>query len=323
MNNLKKIGLSALAGSLVAFSANAGSMSVSGSAGLYMSSADDTAKTTFSNSDHVSFSGSGELDNGMTVSFALQLDGDEADDGVIDNHSVTIDTNGMGTIVFAGHGGTGVLDAWDDITPNAYEEAWDGLTPTTAGTDEVINGFAANDSIGYTSPDFNGITFKASLIPSNTSHNGGVYSDMGVKISPEMVEGLSIGYAQATLEDTATTEIDHENYWVKYAVGGFTLGYQNIEASGSTADKNDESTSWGVSYAVNDDMTIAYGEREYNDDTSSDSTTVEQQDSGFSVSYTMGGMTVAGHMNSNDNVRGSTNVSADKESYEFALTFAF
>ena len=33
MNNLKKIGLSS-AGSLVAFSANAGSMSVSGSAGL-------------------------------------------------------------------------------------------------------------------------------------------------------------------------------------------------------------------------------------------------------------------------------------------------
>ena len=86
MNNLKKIGLSALAGSLVAFSANAGEMSVSGSAGLYMSAADENAKTTFSQSDHVTFTGSGELDNGMTVTFSMQLDGDEADDGVIDNN---------------------------------------------------------------------------------------------------------------------------------------------------------------------------------------------------------------------------------------------
>ena len=102
-------------------------MTVTGAAGIYMTATDETAKTTFSNSDHVNFDGSTELDNGMTVSFSLQLDGDESDDGVIDNHSVTIDTNGMGTVVFAGHGGTSVLGAWDDITPNAYEEAWDGL----------------------------------------------------------------------------------------------------------------------------------------------------------------------------------------------------
>ena len=100
MNNLKT-GLSALAGSLVAFSANAGEMSVSGSAGLYMSAADENAKTTFSQSDHVT-TGSGELDNGMTVTFSMQLDGDEADDGVIDNNSVTIDTNGSGVITYAG-----------------------------------------------------------------------------------------------------------------------------------------------------------------------------------------------------------------------------
>ena len=137
------------------------------------------------------------------------------------------------------------------------------------------------------------------------------------------IEVVAVSSNSAELDDTATTSIDHETLWVKYAVGGFTLGYQTHEAEGSTADKNDESTTWGVSYAVNDDMTISYGERDYNDDTSSDSTTVEQHDSGFSVSYTMGGMTIAGHMNSSDNVAGSTNASADKESYEFALTFAF
>ena len=118
------------------------------------------AKTTFSNSDQVNFSGSTELDNGMTVTFALELDGDESDDGAIDSHSVTIDTDGMGTIKYSlGHGGTSVLGSWDDLTPNAYEEAWDGLAPA-GGADEVINGFDANDQIRYTSPSMGGVTFE-------------------------------------------------------------------------------------------------------------------------------------------------------------------
>ena len=135
---------------------------------------------------------------------------------------------------------------------------------------------------------------------------------------------MTIGYCMAELDDTTSTSIDHDTLFVKYAVGGFTLGYQTSEADGSTAGKNDESTQWGISYAVNENMTVAYGERDYDDDTSTAGTaSSEQHDSGFSASYTMGGMTIAGHMNQNDNVGGSTAATNDKESYEFALTFAF
>ena len=316
--NIKKIGLSALAGSLVAFSANAGEMTVTGAAGLYMTTGNETAKTTFSNSDHVNFDGSTELDNGMTVSFSLQLDGDESDDGVIDNHSVTIDTDGMGTIVFAGHGGTGVLDAWDDITPNAYEEAWDGLTPTTAGTDEVINGFADNDSIGYTSPDFNGITFKASYIPSNTTHNGGVYSDMGVKISPEMVEGLTIYYAMGDEEATAGTEINHSTIGLTYALGPVTVGYQSSESDAPTTAATDESTTIGISYSVSDEFSVSYNTHDFD----AGDYTSDEEYTGFSASYTMGGITIAGHMNTLEN-SGGDSTAADVDGYELALTFAF
>ena len=298
MNNFKKIGLSALAGSLAAFSANAGEMSVSGGANLYMTATNELNKTTYSNDDHVTFSGSGELDNGMTVTYSLQLDGDESDDGVIDNHSVTIDTNGMGTIVFAGHGGTGVLDAWDDVTPNAYEEAWDGLTPTTSGTDEVINGFADNDSIGYTSPDFNGITFKASFIPSNTTHGGGVYSDMGVKISPDMVEGLDIYYAMGDEEATAGTELNHSTLGLVYAFGPVTVGYQTSETDGTTASNTDETTTIGISYSVTDEFSVSYNTHDFD---AGDKSTDEEY-TGISASYTMGGITIAGHMNTLETV---------------------
>ncbi len=327
MNKLTKLGVSALAGSLAVTAANAAEGSVSVSTGFAFASAgDEKGKTTMYQFDSVVFSASGETDGGLTVSASMELDNDNpATNAGMDNRSVSFGSDSIGTFTFSGHGGSSVMGQWDDVTPNAYEEVWD----TTTNADDRIDGRSGNNLLSYDSPSFNGVMFKVAHQQADTGTvttnelDVGSYTDFGIQISPEMVEGLSIGYAQASLDDTATTEIDHENLWVKYAVGGFTFGYQTIEADGSTANKNDESTSWGISYAVNDDMTIAYGEREYNDDTSSDSTTVEQQDSGFSVSYTMGGMTVAGHMNQNDNVRGSTNVSADKESYEFALTFAF
>jgi outer membrane protein OmpU len=156
------------------------------------------------------------------------------------------------------------------------------------------------------------------------SQDIGHYADFGIMVSPEMVEGLTIGYGFGELEPNTTQTIDNETLFVKYSVGGFTLGYQQSEADGTAAAQNDESEGWGISYAVNENMTIAYGERDYDDNTS-DSTagSLEQQDSGISASYTMGGMTIAGHMNQNDNVGGSSATTADKESYEFALTFAF
>ena len=87
-------------------------------------------------------------------------------------------------------------------------------------------------------------------------------------VSPEMVEGLTIGYGFGELEPNTSQTIDNETLFVKYAVGGFTLGYQQSEADGTVAAQSDESTGWGVSYAVNENLTIAYGERDYDDNTS-------------------------------------------------------
>ena len=315
--NIKKIGFSALAGSLVAFSANAGEMSVTGGAGLYMTATDETGKTTFSNSDQVNFSGSTELDNGMTVTFALELDGDESDDGAIDSHSVTIDTDGMGTIKYVGHGGGAVLGSWDDVTPNAYEEAWDGLTPA-AGADEVINGFDANDQIRYTSPAMGGVTFEMSFLPSNATHQGGVYTDMGIKIAPDMVEGLTIYYAMGDEEATAGTELQHSTLGLKYAMGPVTVGYQASETDAPTTAASDESTTMGISYAVTDEFTVSYNKHDFD----AGDYTSDEEYTGISASYTMGGITIAGHMNTLENTGGDS-TAADVDGYELALTFAF
>ena len=317
MNNFKKIGLSALAGSLVAFSANAGEMTVSGGANLYMTATNELNKTTWSNDDHVTFSGSGELDNGMTVTYSLQLDGDEADDGVIDNHSVKIDTNGSGVITYAGHGGDSVMSGMDDKTPNAYEEAFDGLT--TSGSNQVINGISGNDLIRYDSPSFSGATVHAAIMPSASSlaYNG-VYSDFGITVKPEMVDGLEIGYAFGETEATAGTVIDDQTYYVKYAYGPITIGYQESESDAPTAAASDESETFGISYQVTDEFSVSYNTHDFNDGDYS----VDEEFTGISASYTMGGVTIAGHANELENSGGSA-TAADVEGYELNVGFAF
>ena len=316
--NIKKLGFSALAGSLVAASATAGEMSVSGGANLYMTAVDENGKTTWSNDDHVTFSGSGDLDNGMTVTFSLQLDGDESDDGAIDNHSVTVNTNGMGTITYGGHGGDTVMSGMDDKTPTAYEEAFDSLGGTTA---IVINGESGNDIIRYDSESFGGAQFHFAIMPSTadsaTTHSGGVYSDFGLTISPEAVDGLTIGYASGESEVTAGTAVDESTFYVTYAYGPITVGYQESEYDAPSATDTDESESFGISYQVSDELSVSYNEHTVD----VGSTTGDQESEGVSISYTMGGVTIAGHANDMQNVGGTT--TNDKEGYEINLGFAF
>ena len=89
MNNLKKIGLTALAGSLVATSvAVAGEMSASGSASMKVTNnSQSSAGKTVGMANSVVLAGSGELDNGMTVSMSFELDQGAGDGtGPFDNH---------------------------------------------------------------------------------------------------------------------------------------------------------------------------------------------------------------------------------------------
>ena len=326
MNNFKKIGLSALAGSLVAMSAQAGDLSVTGSSALYIANSDENAKTGYSMDDSVTFSGSTELDNGLTYSFSLELDGDASSEqqtsigtdgasNVVDSHSISISSDSFGTLTFAGHGGTGVLDAWDDVTPNAYEESWDIVSGADANR---VNGTTANNSFGYVSPAFSGVTLHASYY-TPSSGNASTYQDFGIKMSPEMVEGLEVGYAFGTSEATAGTEVDESTMYIKYAVGAVTVGYQTSEYDAPTAAASNDSTMWGISYAVSDSFSIAYNQSEFDIGGAAD----DQKSTGISASYTMGGITVAGAMNSTDNIAGSTATTADKDAYEMSVSFAF
>ena len=321
MNNLKKIGLSALAGSLAAVSVNAAELSVSGGAALYIGTTDENGASYYSMGDSVTFSGSGETDGGLNIAVSFELDGNDAAvktdaSNVMDSRSVKISTDALGTITWAGHGGDSVVSGWDDMTPTAYEEVWD----LTAGADtNRISGASGDNMIRYDSPSFSGVTVHASYV--NAAAGGvSMYSDFGVKISPEMVDGLSLGYATGEVEESVGVLIDESVLFVTYAYGPVTVGYQESEADGPTVTTTDDSTSMSISYQVNDDFSVSYGTHEL-DLGSATGAGTDQESSGWSASYTMGGMSISGHMHETDNVGGVA--TADLKSYELELSFAF
>ena len=322
MNNIKKIGLSALAGSLVAMSAHA-DVTVSGGASLAIGSTHDGDATYYYQNDSITFSYSGETDGGLTVTTSLELDGDYGGGtgGDFDSQSIAISSEGMGTVTYSAHGGSSVVGGWDDVMPTAYEEVF-ALTKNSAdGTTSgnlTIAGFGGNGLWRYDSPSVSGVSFHAAY--QNAAQTGSVntYSDMGIKIAPEAVEGLEIGYATGEYDESATVlGVDVSVMYAKYTYGSFTVGYQQNEDDGPSTATTDESDSWGVSYAVSDDLSVSYGQHTYNDG----SLTPDQESSGFSASYTMGGTTISAAFNETENVRGVA--ANDEDSYEIALSFAF
>jgi outer membrane protein OmpU len=263
MNNFKKIGLSALAGSLVAMSAaTAGEMTISGGASVGVSQGKEENASAYYMGDSINFTFSGETDSGLTISQKIELEGG------VDNQSTVI-AGTFGTLTFHKHGGDSVMSGWDDKTPNAYDEPWGVVASdtNTTGTNEVhiINGISGDNMWRYDSPTVNGVSVHAAYKQTATGASEssgasiGSYTDFGVQIAPEMVEGLTIGYAFGEVEETASISNDESTLWITYAYGPLTVGYQTSEVDGQTSTQDDEGTAFGISYAVSDALSISYG----------------------------------------------------------------
>ena len=319
MNNLRKIGLSALAASLASFSVNAAEVSVSGGASL---SFDDTDRgeadrgNGFYMGDSLGFNMSGETENGLGVAVYYEIDG-----GALDDYDMTV-SGDWGSLKFNGSGSSSAFGAVDDVTPNAYEESWDIIDDdgtSTSGSPTVIGGGSVSNGFIYTSPSMGGATLTAAY-----QNDGGgdsveeSYMDWAIAISPEMVEGLSLGYASSDNQVASNVDANKSTMYAKYAVGAITFGMQSSDYDHTTTNSDQESLAMGITYAVNDNFSIGYNEHSVDFESSSLS---DQDSSGISASYTMGGVTLGGAMNKTDNIQGTA--SRDNEGYEFTLSFAF
>ena len=329
MNNLKKIGLSALAGSLVATSVFAGEMTVSGSASITAegySGTERNAGTAFTMGNQLDFAGSGELDNGLTVSLAFTLDQNDnkaADDQTtagnynsgapFDSHSVTISSDAMGTLVFAGEGGSSAHTALDTT---AAGDMWDNFDGTTTGT-AVETSASGDNMMNYTLPEMvDGLSVSASYHPQGS----GAASSTAFGATYTGIEGLSVSYGQGDASTgVSTTEADATAMKASYAYGSITAAYSVNDYSSAVANSDQETTSWKVSYTVSDAISIGYGQEVI--DLENDAQDAEFE--GFNASYTAGGMTVTAVMQDATDALHGTTAAEDSEYWSLGLSFAF
>jgi len=315
MNNLKKVGLTALAGALVSVSANAADLSVTGGASIAFAGEEkQSTGNGWSMNNGVTFAASVEQDNGWNITVTQVLNDDDVGSSrVFDTRTVAIDMGDSGTLTFAGTGGSTALSAIDDVTPTAGEESWDDVT----GADSIPAMSGGNNMFTYSNSSLmDGVTLTAAYVPSDGTTELESSSDYAIKYTG--IEGLTVGAGMGE-DNTAAATVDNSVFYATYASDmGISVGYSTSEADSETANSDKEMTAMGISYAVSEDLSISYNisEMEYEL-----ATLTDQEATGISVSYTMGSLSIKANHNTVDNIAGTS--TDDRSGYALTLGFTF
>ena len=347
MTNLKKVGFTALAGSLVAVSAHAGSLAVTGGAEMSYTSMETNQTglpsqlnangSRFGLEKFISFTGSGELDNGHTISL---YHGGPA--GAFSSSTLTYDMGDMGSLTYHDNTQDVGIGKIDDLMPSAYEEPWDGIdfTSGTAGSgvvgrvDSGQTGFNYTNTYGmatvmigyapsgsYGTKDDGGI----SGIGASEAHVASTPSSQSIAIQADVMDGLMVFAGVGDKGgDTASVEYedDHQTYGFKYTMGALTFGYQASSIDDNNLDATDTDTDTdaiGVAFAINENLSVSYGYQE----TELGTGNTDQELTGYAVGYSMGGMSIKAQRNEADRAVSTGSTDETIKRTEILVGFAF
>ena len=356
MKNLKKLGLTALAGSLAAVSAQAGELAVSGGAGFtYVKGETANSAGAFGHSSGFTLSGSGELDNGFSVSHSIAY----ASGGGFSEAATTLTMGSLGSIAVGS--ATSINGGYDEAYPTAYEEASDGDTAGTNSMDSM--GAFAGNGLVYKAPAIEIGGASIAIGAEYTTQGDGTHATnggdkartpatgkamgLGATITTDM--GLTVGaYGAEMANDTpivAGTDRVRDRFdgtwFATYAMGPVSIGYQTsyVDAgvTGSAEATNTsktvgtsagifEGTAISLAFNVNDDLSISYTDVEdtYNaqDNASTAVSDVTQGIESVQIAYSMGSMSLKAYQTETTNP--NFNQGADARTVtEIALGIAF
>ena len=350
MNNIKKIGVSALAGSLAMVSAHAVEYTMTGGMVATYSQATGAATTTgesgsgIGTATDLSFNASGELDNGFTVAYFMGINTDSA----LSNSSsqMTIGMGSLGSLHINNVGGS-KANAIDDITPNAYNETWDGLTAASTNNNPSFFGSrTSSGSIDYRIPaqEAEGFTVNAAVTfdPNadlGSTTKGGVQTGgtaggaLVLQVAHE--SGLEIGGGiEVVNQDNASSTNgggsggENATGYIKYAQGGLSLAYQEAYQDSSIGNGTNaldapdkEAEMMSIAYTMGD-MTFSYAESEVivkAEGATAALPTIELDS--IQAAYVMGAMTVSAAISKTDNSGGV--LADDYKENQLAVSFAF
>ena len=337
MNNLKKVGLTALAGSLAAVSAHAAEMTVSGATVLTYTTEDSSEVTgnPFGMKTNIGFTASGDV-NGMTVSY-MQTSKDQF--AGMSSARLSIDMGDLGILAYDQGSGSG-LATIDDKTPTAAEEIWDGLDGAGASTTSVggLVGTAGNSGVFNYINTFSGLTLNAAGRKGSGTKNadgassgaGGSAMDFALTGAGDVlgIDGLAwgVGYGTADAGEQqnlagAEDADTHATIFANYSFGPATFGMQKSSIDyGANGTASEATDAWGLAVNVNDDISVSYGERDVEYGNASGAHVTENGE-GIAIAYTMGSMKIAGNRNEVSNNDGTTG--SNDQMTEIALSFAF
>jgi hypothetical protein len=342
-------------------SANAGELSVSG-----------TAKATYNIlsgytnvgkglgiTNELNFTATGELDNGYTWSYSMELDPNAVSAGTTaaaqsgaenDDTKLTLSTP-YGTVgVFISEGG---LDVEDAASQSVYGRPTDIGDPSSTTDNYTIDSynnvqyhtpadllpFGISAKIAY-APDLSAAgdgasgNAKGAVSTKSTTFVGENATEYQVKASP--IDGLTIGASYFERDEqggAVKRDQDAESgaYYLTYASGPVSIGYSqayraemlanDAYQTGTDVDYYDQ-TNYSIAFAASDDLSVSY-ERETSEKNfvGSGQASVEQESSAVQLAYTMGGMTIALSHASHDNNGYSTTNNQDQSL--IAVTMAF
>ena len=326
MNNFKKIGVSALAGSLA-------ELGVSGATAVTYTSQDETEVTgnPMGMKTNIGFSASGELDNGMSVSYFIVSKDNFAG---ASSAKLTLDMGDMGSIALDQGSGSGI-DAYDDVMPTANEEVWDGLDTTASG---LTGSLGSSGVLNYKNTVM-GLGLNAAFVKgsggvqadgatSGSSEGGGYSVVLTAGSDVTGIDGLNVGagYGEKEAGQQAATGHnmrDTEDFtaFVKYAAGSVTVGAQrNYVSSGVKGTAAQEADLYSIAFNVNDSLAISYGEKK-TEFMNAGAAHTDEKVKGVGVSYTMGSMKIAGNRNQGSDMAGVAGT--DDTDTEIMLSFSF
>jgi len=321
--------------------AHAGEMTVTGSMqATYQSEVDRTTGNPLGMDREIKFAGSTELDNGMSMS-VMQ---DFGDDGSFGDGKLTFGNVAGMVDIYIGTDGSEV-DAIDDITPTAFEEA----NGSGSGTYQDVGGLAAEMGIGIKASLPIIGTVSAQYVPkadgsenedkvasgSSTDEKGSGFEvvtktalgDLPVVGSFLGGNTLTLGYAEEEMEQLVNTTDRYEiTAALTGSIGNFSYGYQveHIDA-GQTVALTDavfyRVDSIGLAYAINDALSISYNIMEQKQHNVAADSSFEQETDAINIGYTVGGLTIGFQDASTDNANMVKDVKDDTRTISVKAAF--
>ena len=342
MKTIIKTLLVSIASLSLMFSVNAGELTVNGTAkATYNSTSGNQGDMGFGVTNELNFTASGEMDNGFTWSYSMELD--PASGGTANNDDTKIEL-GMGDL--------GTLKVCVSECGNNKKYAWDASSYTSmsdTGTSYGITypgdaGAAGTTTIQYHTPELpfgTTASFAYNTNASGDAVSGNAAGTSGnsrneYSLVTKPIDGLTLSAHYNEVNDYGDgidTEDQHEqggSYAAKYAMGNVTIGYgksfqapEILEAdlTGASVEYY-ENTGMSLGYAINDEVSVSYTREtsEANQALSTNTTYDVEMDS-VQVAYSLGGATLSLARADVENVSYKQN--SDVTETIIAMSFAF